>query len=229
MSSNLHLSKQFDQDLEHIKSQVLFMGEMIEDQLDKALVALQEDNSELADVIIANDEQVNHLQIELDKACTELIVRRQPVATDLRLVIATMRLITDVERIGDEIVKIARSVKEINKNSFLSSNRYAPIHTIAKVAQKMLRQALDAFVQLDQVKAIQMIALDEELDSDFHEMVRSLITYMMEEPKTITTSLNMLWIAKALERVGDHATNIGEGVIYIIEGDDIRHEHRSLL
>ncbi|WAW09590.1 phosphate signaling complex protein PhoU [Oxalobacter vibrioformis] len=221
--TGLHWSKQYDQDLETIKSKALLMGGLAEEQLANAIHALQEGDVELAEKVMATDEQVNQLQVSLDNACTELIVRRQPAAGDLRTVIATMRVITDVERIADEATKVARAAKNLQTRNLLLLNQYQPIHAIAGTAQQMLRDALDAYARLDRDKAVRMMALDEDLDREFHDMMRSLITYMMEEPKTISASLDILWAAKAIERIGDHATNIGEYVIYIVDGDDIRH------
>lgn len=221
--TGLHWSKQYDQDLEAIKSQVLVMGGLVEEQLASAIHALQAGDVPLAEKVMATDEQVNQLQVWLDNACTEVIVRRQPAAGDLRTVIATMRVITDVERIGDEVTKVARAAKNLQTRNLLLLTEYQPIHAIGETAQQMLRDALDAYARLDREKAVSMMAQDAELDREFHDMMRSLITYMMEEPKTISASLDILWAAKAIERIGDHATNIGEDVIYIVDGDDIRH------
>jgi phosphate transport system protein len=221
--TGLHWSKQYDQDLEAIRSKVLLMGGLAEKQLANAIHALQEGDVELAEKVIATDEQVNRLQVSLDNACTELIVRRQPAAGDLRTVIATMRVITDMERVGDEATKVARAAKNLQTRNLLLLNQYQPINAIADTAQQMLQDALDAYARLDQEKAVKMMALDEDLDREFHGMMRNLITYMMEEPKTISASLDILWAAKAIERIGDHATNIGEYVVYIVDGDDIRH------
>jgi len=221
--SRLHLSKQYDQDLEAIKSKVLLMGGLAEQQFTHAVLALEQGNVALAEKVIAEDDQINQLQLSIDNACTELIMRRQPVAKDLRVVIATMRVITDIERIADEVTKIARSAKNLKTRNLLISNQYRPIYVIAKTAKRMLQQALDAYARLDGDLVIKMMALDDDVDQAFHEMMRSLITYMMEEPKTISASLDILWAAKAIERIGDHATNIGEAVVYMIKGDDIRH------
>lgn len=219
----LHWSRQYDHDLEAIRSQVLLMGGLVEEQFKKAVHALSEGKVLLAEEVIAADDQVNRMQVLLDNACTELIVRRQPAAGDLRTVIATMRVITDMERMGDEVTKVARAARNMQTRNLLLLNQYQPVRSIAQTAQKMLREALDAYARLDREKAVEMMALDVLLDSEFHEMMRSLMTYMMEEPKTISASLDILWAAKAIERIGDHATNIGECVVYMVDGDDIRH------
>lgn len=219
----LHLSKQYDQDMETIRSKVLLMGGLAEEQFANAVKALQNGNVVLAEDVIAKDDQVNQLQLFLDNACTELIVRRQPVAKDLRIVVSTMRIITDIERIADEVTKVARAARNIKTKNLLTSNQCRPIHMIADTAQKMLRHALDAYARSDRDLVIKMMAMDDEVDQAFQEMIRSLMTYMMEDPASISAALDVLWAAKAIERIGDHATNIGESVIYIIKGDDIRH------
>lgn len=221
--TGLHWSKQYDQDLEGIRSKMLLMGGLVEGQFEQAVRSLRDGDVALAERVMAADEQVNQMQVSLDHALTELIVRRQPAAGDLRVVIATMRVITDVERMGDEVIKVARAAKHLKERSLLHLDPYRPIHGMAEIAGQMLRRALDAYARLDSEEAVRVMAADETLDRAFHEMMRSLVTYMMEEPKTISASLDMLWAAKAIERIGDHATNIGEYVIYVVEGDDIRH------
>jgi len=223
MTADLHWSKQYGQDLEEIRSQMLRMGGLVEEQFRKAVQALLEGDVALAEAVIATDEQVNQLEVSLDKNCAELIVRRQPAANDLRMVVATMKVVTDIERIGDEAIKVARAAKNLQTRNLLLLSEYRPIHSIADTAKKMLRSAFDAYARLDREQAVQVMVMDDELDREFHEMTRSLITYMMEEPKTISAALDILWAAKAIERIGDHATNICEYVIYMLEGDDIRH------
>ncbi|MDL2284940.1 phosphate signaling complex protein PhoU [Oxalobacter sp. OttesenSCG-928-P03] len=225
--TGLHWSKQVDQDLDAIRSRVLLMGGLLEKQFEHAISALDGGDAALADRVSAADKDVNRLQVELDSACTELIVRRQPAAGDLRTVIATMRVITDMERIGDEVTKVARAAKNLQARNLLLLNPYRPVRFIAATAARMLHDALDAYARLDRGQAVRVMAMDDELDEAFHEMMRSLVTYMMEEPKTISPSLDMLWAAKAIERIGDHATNIGEQVIYVLDGDDIRHKDHA--
>lgn len=221
--TGLSLPRQYSQDLEAIRAKVLEMGGLVEDQFRQAIHALQEGDSALAEKVVAADEQVNQLQVSLDRACVELLVRRQPAARDLRTIVATMRVLTDIERIGDEVTKVARAAANLQTRNLLLLDPYRPVRAIAEAAQMMLRQALDAYATMDKELAVQMMALDEELDHLFHEMTRNLMTYMMEEPKTISASLEISWAAKAIERIGDHATNIGESVIFVVEGDDVRH------
>ncbi|RJX31612.1 MAG: phosphate transport system regulatory protein PhoU [Oxalobacter sp.] len=218
-----HLSKHYDHLLETIRSHVLQMGGMVEAQFQNAMKALDERDEALAEKVLASDVEINQLEIRLDKACTELIVKRQPAANDLRTVMATTKIITDLERIGDEAIKIARSAKNIQNRNMAILNGYQTIRVLAETASGMLRDALDAFARMDKDLAINLIGRDDIIDHDFHAMMRNLITYMMEEPKTISASLDLLWIAKAIERIGDHSTNLGEQVIYIVEGKDIRH------
>jgi phosphate transport system protein len=218
-----HSSKQYDLDLEAIRSRVLLMGGLVEKQFRDAMASFLTGDVELAEKVMRNDEEVNRLEVSLDSICTHLIVKRQPAANDLRTVMATTKVITDLERIGDEVTKIARSAKNIQSRSTLIINNYASIKLIADHAVRMLHDALDAFARMDRDLAIRLIGLDAVIDHEFHEMMRNLITFMTEEPQTISAALDLLWAAKAIERVGDHSTNIAEYVIYVVEGKDIRH------
>lgn len=218
-----HSSKQYDLDLEAIRSQVLLMGGLIEEQFKDAMTAFFAGNVEQAQTVIDRDDEINQLEIGLDSALTQLIVKRQPAANDLRNVMATTKVITDLERIGDEITKIGRSAKNMQTRGTLLVNNYEALRVIADHAGRMLHDALDAFARMDRDLAIKLIALDAVIDHEFHEMMRRLVDYMGQEPKTIPAALDLLWAAKAIERVGDHSTNIAEYVIYIVEGTDIRH------
>lgn len=219
----LHSSKQYDQDLEWIRSKVLLMGGLVEDQFRDAITALEKSDEALADRVIKGDEKVNKQEVELDHALTELIVRRQPAANDLRNVTATGKVITDLERIGDEATKIARSAKSIRSRELLSPHHYQTLAGMSQTAARMLREALDAYARMDREKAIRLMALDAVIDREFHDMMKELIRYMSDEPGTVAAGLDILWAAKAIERIGDHATNIGEYVIYVVDGLDIRH------
>jgi len=218
-----HSSKQYDMDLEAIRSKVLQMGGMVESQLNDAMVSFRTGNIELADRVIKGDEAVNRLEVSLDDTCSHLIVRRQPAANDLRTVMATIKVITDLERIGDEATKIARVSKNLQERNIASINHYEIVKIIASSAAGMLHDALDAFARLDEKQAAKLIAQDAEVDHEFRAILRTLITFMMEDPRTISTALDTLWVAKAIERIGDHAKNIAEYVIYVVEGKDIRH------
>ena len=218
-----HSSKQYDMDLETIRSKVLLMGGLVESQLRDAMVSFRTGNVELSQAVIKGDENVNRLEVQLDDSCSHLIVRRQPTANDLRTVMATIKVITDLERIGDEATKIARTAVELYSRGAGTINHFETVRVIANSAADMLHDALDAFARLDARQATVLIAQDEVIDHEFRSIMRSLITFMMEDPRTISSALDTLWVAKAIERIGDHAKNIAEYVIFIVEGKDIRH------
>jgi phosphate transport system protein len=218
-----HSSKQYDQELEGIRSKVLLMGGMVETQFEEALNCFRVDDAAKADKVMADDHAVNQLEVQLDDACSHLIVKRQPTANDLRTVMATIKVITDLERIGDESSKIARTAKSLHVRGVGSFAHYDMIRTIGKATSDLLHDALDAFARLDGKQALQIIAADEIVDHEFRTILRNLITFMMEDPRTISSALDTLWVAKAIERIGDHAKNIAEYVIYVVEGRDIRH------
>ncbi len=218
-----HSSKQYDQELEAIRSKVLLMGGMVETQFDEALECFRVGDAARADRVMAEDDAVNQLEVQLDDACSHLIVRRQPTANDLRTVMATIKVITDLERIGDEASKIARTAKSLHERGGVSFAHYDMVRTIARGSVDLLHNALDAFARLDGRQALELIAADEVIDHEFRTILRNLITFMMEDPRTISSALDTLWVAKAIERIGDHAKNIAEYVIYVVEGRDIRH------
>lgn len=220
-----HSSSQYNHDLEAIRSKVLLMGGLVESHFHDAMACYRTGNAEQAAAVVKSDEEVNRLEVILDDMCSHLIVKRQPAANDLRTVMATGKVITDIERIGDESTKIARIALEMqNKargNTLFSG--YDTVRVLANSVGQMLHQSLDAFARHDDAKAVQLIAFDEIIDNDFRSIMRNLITFMMEDPTTISSALDALWIAKAIERIGDHAKNIAEHTIYIVEGRDIRH------
>jgi phosphate transport system protein len=218
-----HSSKQYDHELETIRSKVLLMGGIVERQFLEAMTCFRIGNPERADAVISQDDEVNQLEVQLDDDCSHLIVKRQPTANDLRTVMATIKVITDLERIGDEASKIARTAKGLHSRGAAGLNHYEMVRTIATATSDMLHDALDAFARLDGKQALQLIAQDAVIDHEFKSIMRNLITFMMEDPRTISSALDTLWVAKAIERIGDHAKNIAEYVIYVVEGKDIRH------
>ena len=218
-----HSSKQYDHELEAIRSKVLLMGGMVETAFDEALEAFRVGDAARAERVILDDQAVNQLEVQLDDACSHLIVRRQPTANDLRTVMATIKVITDLERIGDEASKIARTAKSLHERNGTPFAHYDMVRTISRVTGDLLHNALDAFARLDGKQALALIAADEVVDHEFRTILRNLITFMMEDPRTISSALDTLWVAKAIERIGDHAKNIAEYVIYVVEGRDIRH------
>ncbi len=221
--SSEHLSKQYDADLETLRSGVLQMGGLVESQIRGAIEAFANGNAELIEQIIASETRVNECEVQIDDDCSHIIVKRQPAAGDLRLIMAISKTVTDLERIGDEAEKIARMSKQIHDRGHTDLHRFANIRHAADIALSMLRQALDAFARLDTAQAASIIRQDMAIDSEFRSILRQLITFMMEDPRTISTALEIVWIAKAVERIGDHAKNIAEDVIYIVKGTDVRH------
>ncbi len=221
---NEHLSKQFDAELESIRSRVLEMGGLVESQIRRALEGFSSGDRALLDDVIATDRRVNEMEVALDGACSHVIVKRQPAANDLRLIFAITKTVTDLERIGDEAQKIARMGRSIHEREDDSRlTRKADVRHAAEVVMSMLRRALDAFARLDTTSAQEVIEQDQLIDAEFQSLLRQLVTYMMEDPRTITTSLDVIWVAKAIERMGDHAKNMAEYVIYIVKGTDVRH------
>jgi len=217
-----HISKQFDAELESVRSRVLQMGGLVEEQILRAVEALDSGDMERIEKTIADDHRVNALEVGLDEACIHIIARRQPAAGDLRLLITVIKTITDLERIGDEAEKIARMAKLIHA----AERQHMPRIEIKHVAQRavsMLRQSLDAFARLDVAEAMHVVKQDTAVDDEFRAIMRQLITFMMEDPRTITRALEILFIAKAIERIGDHAKNMSEYVIYLVKGRDVRH------
>jgi phosphate transport system protein len=221
MGISEHASKQYDLDLDSIRSRVLQMGGLVESQIRRALEALQSGDRALIDEIIANDHKVNAMEVALDNDCSQVIVRRQPAANDLRMILAITKTVTDLERMGDEAQKIARMAKSMHERGAVQPP--VELGHAAELAISMLRRTLDAFARLDCATAAEVIRDDAGIDAEFSSILRQLITYMMEDPRTISTSLEIVWIAKALERIGDHAKNMAEYVIYIVKGTDVRH------
>lgn len=218
-----HSSKQYELDLEAIRSRVLQMGGLVEKQFYDAMNCFRSLNPAEAERIIAADIEVNQMEVSLDDACTHLIVKRQPAANDLRTVMATIKVITDLERIGDEATKIARAAHAIHQRGLVPIAHEEIVRVMAASAGKQLHDALDTFARLDQKQATRLIVADEEIDHEYRAVVRTAITFMMEDPRTISSALDTIWVAKAIERIGDHAKNIAEYVVYIVEGKDIRH------
>src|SRR6266571_3512885 len=224
-----HLSKQYDSDLETLRSGVLQMGGLVEAQIRGAIDAFATGDQSLIDQVIANEPRVNGCEVSIDNDCSHIIVKRQPAASDLRLIMAISKTVTDLERIGDEAEKVARMSRQIHESGHADLQRFANIRHAADIALSMLHQALDAFARLDAADAASIIRQDVAIDTEFRSILRQLITFMMEDPRTISTALEIVWIAKAIERIGDHAKNIAENVIYIVKGTDVRHTTADVL
>ena len=223
MNESQHLSSQFDEELGRLRTHVLQMGGMVETQVSSAIEAYS--SGEVASVksIVEADRKINDLEKAIDDDCAHVLAKRQPAASDLRLVFGVSKIVTDLERAGDEAKKIAKGVRRIYEAGHMPIQYGVGVRHVADAALNMLRQALDAFARLDTSAAVDVIRADNEVDVEFKSILRQLITHMMEDPRTITTSMDIIWIARAIERIGDHAKNVGEHVIYIVEGRDIRH------
>ncbi len=218
-----HASKQYDLDLDSIRSRVLQMGGLVESQIRRALEAFGSGERALIEQVIADDHRVNAMEVALDGDCSQVIVKRQPAAGDLRMIFAITKTVTDLERIGDEARKIARMSRSIHERGAQSVPLAVDVRHAAELAIAMLQRSLDAFARLDAEAAAEVIRADAGIDSEFRSILRQLITFMMEDPRTISTALDIVWIAKAVERIGDHAKNMAEYVIYIVKGTDVRH------
>jgi phosphate transport system protein len=218
-----HTSKQFDADLEAVRSRVLKMGGLVEEQIVKAVEALTTGNIELAKQVQQQDHLVNGMEVAIDEDCNHIIARRQPTAGDLRMVMTVVKTITDLERIGDEAAKIARMTLTLYGANRLTSPRFSEIRLMSSQALEMLRTSLDAFARLEVASAVQVAKQDLQVDEEFKGLLRHLITFMMEDPRTISDSIDILFAAKAIERMGDHAKNMAEYVVYMVKGKDVRH------
>jgi phosphate transport system protein len=220
-----HLSTQFDAELTDISARVLEMGGMAEAQVAQAIYALTHFSGDTASQVLAREEQVNALEVQIDRELSTIIARRQPTARDLRLLIAVSKTIANLERVGDEAARIARTVQRL-LNAGVSSRMRLPVADLefeSELAIKQLRKALDAFARLDVEAALEVLKQDDQIDREFDGLMRKLITYMMEDPRTISASIDLVFVAKAIERVGDHAKNLAEVIIYIVKGADVRH------
>ena len=217
-----HITKQFDVDLEGLRSRVLAMGGLVEQQLIRAMEALESGDMAQIEQVIAADRVVNRHEVELDEACNHVIAKRQPAAVDLRMIMTVVKTITDLERIGDEAKKIAKMARAIHAGDVRVLPR-VDLRRPAEIAVAMLRKALDAFARLDVSVSAEVVRQDREVDAGFKAAMRQLITFMMEDPRTISSSLDLLFIARSIERIGDHAKNISEYVVYLVKGRDVRH------
>lgn len=217
-----HISRQFNEELEEVRSKVLRMGGIVEEQLGKAVRALVDGNAELAREVVTNDYQVNALDVEIDEECTRIVARRQPAASDLRLVMAVIKTITDLERIGDEAKRVARMV-EGNLAGTLNEELRQELEHMGDLVREMLRLVLDAFARLDVDTAVRVVKDDKKVDAKYVSITRQLMTYMAEDPRSIPMILNILWAARSMERMGDRCGNIAEYIFYLVYGRDIRH------
>jgi len=221
--SDKHLSSQFDSELAGVSSRVMKMGGLVEAQIRTAVQALSEFSVELAEQVCASESEVNTMEVDIDHDLSSIIARRQPTARDLRLLIAISKSTANLERAGDEADKIARMVKSIIESGAARKLPASELRVASDLASGLLRKSLDAFARLDANMALSILKEDDAIDREFDGFVRKLITYMMEDPRTISPSLDLLFLAKAVERIGDHAKNIAECTIYVVKGADVRH------
>ena len=221
-AANQHISKQFDDELENVRAKVLAMGGLVEQQLNNALKSLIDGDIDLGTTVIETEVQVNSYDVSIDQECTKILARRQPAAGDLRLVMAITKTITDLERVGDEAEKIAEMGLELT-DKHEPKAYYVGINAMGNLVGRLLHEALDAFARMDSKKAVEVAGKEIESDDQYVAILRQLITYMMEDPRNISGALDAVWVARSLERIGDHSRNICENIIYLVEGKDVRH------
>lgn len=222
VTNSQHISQQFEKELQDVRSRVLAMGGLLEQQVSNALEALMTGNTELARLAIDTDKEVNALEMSIDEECIQIIALRQPTAGDLRLVTGILKTITDLERIGDEATSIARMALNLSEKDRPKKN-YRELQSLGNHVCTMLRDALDAFARFDVDQAVKVASEDQYIDAEYESIVRQLITYMMEDPRAITRVIDMIWSARSLERIADHAHNVCKHIIYLVEGKDVRH------
>jgi len=221
---NQHISRQFNAGLERLRTELLEMGGLVEQQLADATQAIETADGELAEKVLVVEDDVDQFEMKIDKECMEVLARRQPAASDLRLVMMVSKAIRDLERMGDEAKKIAKMAIALNEEGGSATPKgYVELRHLASSVRKIVRVSLDAFARYDVNAALKVVKDDEDIDREYKSAMREMITYMMEDPRAITRVMNILWTLRALERIGDHARNIAEQVIYLVRGMDIRH------
>ncbi|MEM7564733.1 MAG: phosphate signaling complex protein PhoU [Pseudomonadota bacterium] len=217
-----HISKRFDQELEELRNQVLSMGGLVETQVINGVKCLVDSDSELARRVVETDQEINRMEMDIDERCLQILARRQPAASDLRLVVAIIKTISDLERIGDQAQKLGKYQLDL-VDAGVSSSTYAKIGHLGELVSRNLHLALDAFARMSVSDAMDTISKDIKVNDEFEGLMRELITHMMEDPRTIKSALRVSWSARALERIGDHANNICEYVVFLVQGKDVRH------
>jgi len=217
-----HISKQFNAELEAIRNRVLAMGGLVEEQIRNAILSLTENDTQLAEKVVENDFKVNAAEVAIDEECSHIIARRQPTASDLRLVVAVIKTITDLERIGDQAERIARMAIRLSEME-RPKNQYSELKNIGEHVASMVHDTLDAFARMDVEAAVKIAREDLKVDAEYDGIMRQTLTFMMEDPRSITRMLDVMWTARAIERIGDHSKNICEYIVYLVKGKDVRH------
>jgi phosphate transport system protein len=225
LQSREHTNREYEQELRRLREQLLLMGAKVEEIIRGSVRALTERDTALAEQMITFDKKINQLELEIDEHCMQILARRQPVASDLRFITMALKLVVDLERIGDLGVNISERVIELNAEPPLKP--YVDTPNMAREVQEMLHEALDAFVAADADRAQRVIVRDRNVDAYYTQIFRELLTYMMEDPRNIFRATRLQSIAKYLERIGDHVTNLGEMVVFMVKGKDIRHGGRQ--
>ena len=223
MSFENHIMKQFDEELEEIRTRLMEMGGKVEQQLQNSIRAISDADSKLAEDVIAEEQHVDEMEVDIDEACILIIARRQPAASDLRLVMMVTKAVNDLERIGDEAKKIANHAVILAEQGD-SSEGYTEVRHLGQSVIGMLSNALDAFARFDVDAAMRTLEEDKQIDLDYKTALRELVTYMMEDPRSISRVINVLWVLRSLERIGDHAKNLCEQIVFVVKGKDIRHQ-----
>jgi len=221
-----HISGRFNEELEQVRNLVMNMGALVEQQVNDGLRAVLNADEKLAAKVIERDREVNTMELEIDEYCTQILARRQPAASDLRLIVSVIKSITDLERMGDEAVKFGRNAIKLAKGSFAEEEGARPLIELKHLGNHVsntLNRALTAYAQMDVIEAIEIIKNDSIIDEEFDNISRLLVTKMMENPREIKNALRVTWCARALERIGDHTTNLCEYIVYLVEGKDVRH------
>lgn len=218
-----HISQRYNIELDSIKTHLAEMGGMAERQVNDAIRAMIDADPAMAEQVVRADHKVNAMEVAIDEECVRILAKRQPAAGDLRLVIAVTKAITDLERIGDEAAKIARQAMALSRDGQVKRG-YVEVRHIGEHVARMLHDALDAFARLDLDVALRVVQTDQTVDMEYSTAMREMITYMMEDPRSITRTLNIMWSLRALERIGDHARNIAQYVVYLVKGEDVRHD-----
>ena len=223
MTFENHIMKQFDEELEEIRTQLMEMGGKVEQQLKNAIKAVIKADSSLAEEVIRDERLVDEMEVDIDEACILIIARRQPAASDLRFVMMVTKAVNDLERIGDEAKKIANHAIILSEQDSLSQG-YKEVRHLGSSVSAMLANALDAFARFDVKAAMSTLEEDAQIDLDYKTALRELVTYMMEDPRSIIRAINILWVVRSLERIGDHSKNLCEQIVYVVKGKDIRHQ-----